>query len=234
VGDPLCAPFAQPSTTASAPQSLVDPATRLPGTFAERRVAILSRTGLKRDALQLYLRAEVELQENNPTAAEASLSRAADLEPRLNEANFLLAEVYRSRSEPDRAIERYRRILANDSRNVIALNNLAYALAVDKQSPTEALQLAERAYQISPVPLVADTLGWVHFLLGDAKAARPFVETALTGAPQNSDVLLHAAFVHDALGESKRALGELTQAERLEPKLSARADVTSLRERLKR
>jgi uncharacterized protein (TIGR03790 family) len=233
VGDPLCAPFTRraPFSTELAPK--IDSATRLPALFSGRRMAVVSRGGLNKEAVQLFLRAEVELGEAQAKEGEASLVRAVELEPRFDAANLRLADLYRERNDADRAIERYRRVLENDSRNLVALNNLAYALAVDKQSPKEALTFAERAYQLAPIPLVADTLGWVYYLLGDLKSALPYAERALLGASDTIDVLVHAAFIHEAAGDSTRAAKEVEAAEKLGLQLSQRPDVRALRDRLK-
>jgi uncharacterized protein (TIGR03790 family) len=232
VGDPLCAPFSRRALTSDDIAKGIDPATKLPALFAERRLAVLTRTGLRREGVELALRAEVEARQGNAAEIEPLLRRATEIEPRLDSSNLSLAEIYQSRGEVDAAIERYRRVAENDPRNVAALNNLAYALAMDKQSPKDALPFAERAYRLSPSPLVADTLGWIHHLLGDNAAAAPLVERALAGAASNADVLLHAAFVHADLGETDRALKELTAAEKFDPRVSQRPEVKALRERL--
>jgi uncharacterized protein (TIGR03790 family) len=232
VGDPLCAPFSRPALSTDELSRGVDSNTKLPGLFAERRLAVLTRNGLRREGLELALRAEVEARQGNAAEVEPLLRRAAELEPRLDSANLSLAEIYQAKGDHDAAIERYHRVLANDPRNVAALNNLAYALAMDKQSPKDGLPFAERAFRLAPIPLVADTLGWIHHLLGDNAAAAPLVERALTGAADNPDVLVHAAFVHADLNEMARATKELDAAEKLDPKLSQRADIKALRERL--
>jgi uncharacterized protein (TIGR03790 family) len=233
VGDPLCAPFPRKplSNTDLAPE--IDSKTKLPAIFAERRLAWLGRTGMNREALQLALRGQVELQAGQTSEAETSMVRAADLEPRLTAASLQLATMYRERGDHDKAIERYRRVLSTDPRDITALNNLAYSLAEDKQLPQEALPFAERAYRLSPTPLVMDTLAWIHHLLGDNKSAAPLIARALAGAPGNVEVLLHAAFVHEALGDTNRAAQELDAAVKLEPGVLRRPLVAVLRERLK-
>jgi uncharacterized protein (TIGR03790 family) len=232
IGDPLCSPFAQNVLTTDEISKGVDSNTKLPALLSERRLEALVRSGLRRDGLELAFRAEVEARLGNSSEVETLLRRATDLEPRLDNAHLSLAETYRARGDHDAAIDRYQRVIANDPRNVAALNNLAYALAVDKQLPRDALPFADRAFRLSPIPLVADTLGWIHHLLGDDASAAPLVERALAGAPNNPDVLVHAAFVHADLNETARATKELDAAEKLNPSLSQRADIKTLRERL--
>ena len=169
----------------------------------------------------------------NSREAEPLLIRAVELEPRLIGANLRLAVMYTEREDHDRAIERYRRVLASDSTNLTALNNLAYAIAVNKQQPKEALSLAERALAVAPEPLVLDTLAWIRHLLGDDVGALPLIERALAGLGDNVDVLVHAATIHAAMKNVARATVELDKAERLNPEISKREEIRALRERLK-
>ena len=50
----------------------------------------------------------------------------------------------------DGAIQRYRKVIAVQPNNAIALNNLAYSLAVHKKQPEEARPLAQRASALAP------------------------------------------------------------------------------------
>ena len=56
---------------------------------------------------------------------------------------------------------------------MLALNNLAFDLAVHGDHPDEALPFAERANElVKGNPALLDTLAWVQHLLGrDAEAA---------------------------------------------------------------
>ena len=233
VGDPLCAPFPRTATTTAPPGVALDPKTMLPALFSERRLNALTRPGINRDAIALSLLAESKIRAGNTAEAERHLEQAVDMEPRLTSANMRLAVIYQERKEPDRAIERYRRVLAQEPNNVAALNNLAYALAVDKQLPKEALPLAERAVAIASDPLVLDTLGWIHHLLGNDAAALTLINKAAAGAPDNVEVLIHAAAVQAAMNNAQAAVKTLDAAEKLDPRISERPDVRALRDRLK-
>ena len=66
----------------------------------------------------------------------------------------------------------------------MALNNLAYALAVRKGELREALPLAERARTLAPQSgLIADTLGWIYFMSGNSGKALPIIEKAARLSP---------------------------------------------------
>jgi uncharacterized protein (TIGR03790 family) len=233
VGDPLCTPFPRDALSTGQLYKAIDPETELPALYAERRLALLSRGGLNVAALKLLLKADVQSALDNQAGAEELLARAAQLEPRLTIASLRLASIYEARGEYDKAIERYRAIIAVEPRNGAALNNLAYALAERQHAPQEALPFAERAFRLSTDPNVADTLGWIQHLLGDDKSAGPLLEQAAAAARDNVEILLHAAFVHGALNDRVKARLELDAAEKLDLRVSERPDVQALRQKLK-
>jgi tetratricopeptide (TPR) repeat protein len=72
-----------------------------------------------------------------------------------------------------------RRILAIDPDNVRALNALGYTLADRTDRYQEALQLISKAYAQEPDdPAIVDSMGWVHFRLGDLDKAREYLQQA--------------------------------------------------------
>jgi Flp pilus assembly protein TadD len=67
---------------------------------------------------------------------------------------------------------RYRKVLELQPGNIFALNNVAYALAVLKNQPTDALPLAHKAASLAPRNgSILDTLGWIEHLLGNHEVA---------------------------------------------------------------
>lgn len=233
IGDPLCAPFA---TTRLSPADIADgedPETGLPALFSRRRLEVLSVRDLSVPALTLVLKAEAANNAGDPGAARRFRGEAAELEPRLTGVQLQLASAHLARGEIDEAMDRFRRVLEVDQDNIIALNDLAYILAVDAGKPREALPLAQRAARLAMTPSIADTLAWIHHLLGDDAAARPLLETALAGAPGTVDIQVHAAFVFAAVGDRQRARTHLAEAERLDPTIADRDDIKVLKERIR-
>jgi uncharacterized protein (TIGR03790 family) len=233
IGDPLCAPFQQTPLRRADIDKGMDAETELPALFAERLLARTAASGLNVEGVKILLKADARLARDPEINIEPLLKRAVEVEPKLTAVNLRLATLLEARAEFDQAIEQYRAVIAVEPQNLIALNNLAYALAERKQRPKEALTFAEKAYGLSPTPEIADTLGWVHHLLGDDTAALPLLERAAAAAPPRVDILIHAAIVHAALNDFTKARLELQAAERLDPRIGARADVQQLRARLK-
>ena len=232
IGDPLCTPFPR---TWLAPEEIdkgLDPETELPAIFAQRRLAIADAGGLKPAGVKLMLKLESEVARGDRTNVESLLVRATEIEPRLLAAQTQLAELYAVRQEYAKSIERYRRIADLDPENAMALNNLAYYLAEYGHGAQEALTIAQRSYRLQQDPAIADTVGWIHHLLGDDNAAVPFLEMAVSRLGQNPDVLIHAATIHAAVHESARARAELDSVEKLELSAAQQAAVRALRELL--
>jgi tetratricopeptide (TPR) repeat protein len=232
LGDPLCAPYRTAVLTASQLHKGIDPETEQPAVFVGRRLAYLSTGGLNAEALKLTIRASVLTSRGNSEESEALLRKAIELEPRLTGVALDLASRESVRGNHDGAIEIYRKVLAIVPKDPIALNNLAYALAVYKNSAREALPYARSAFQISQIPIIADTLAWVHHLLGDDYSAKPLIERAAAEAPANVEILVHAAFIQAGVNDAARASEALAAAVKLDPKLSEREDIKALKKKI--
>ena len=117
--------------------------------------------------------------------------------------------------------------------NIVALNNLAFVLAVRRSAPAEAVSFARRAATLAPGSgAVLDTLGWIEHLLGNPDAAASLLEQAVRLEPGQANIRLHAAVVYVATGKRDAAEKELKETLRLDPTLEDHDDVRKLRERL--
>ena len=269
IGDPLCAPFTRANAAAADLAPPLDPETELPAFFSDRRLAVLESYEVRREISRLMLKASARLLHADLPAAAAALEAVTKIEPALNAAHFVLASIYDVLGEVDRSMERYQIILSTAPNDVRSLNNLAYALAVNKKMVKEAKPYAEKAYSIAhdnevaltldigyavaarkgtppnvlpfaPVGYnlaaikaqIADTLGWVHHLLGDNAAADPYLTQAAAGSPNSAEVLFHVAVVKAALSDFDTAKKMLQQAIALDEKLADRADVKELQAKL--
>jgi len=239
VGDPLCAPFRTNSLAAIAIDKGIDPATELPGYFSERKLRLTAaspRPGmLDPDATRLLLRAEVRLAKQNFAGAQKDLEDATAKEKQNANAQFMLASLYEQNKEYEKAEARYRLALEANPDHALALNNLAYSLAVRRKAPKEALPLAEKAYKLTNGNAnVADTLGWIHHLTGDNQKANEYLQSAVRSAPDSAEIHLHLAVVSAELGQTLAAAVELDRALKLDPKLETTEDVIQLKSKLKK
>jgi uncharacterized protein (TIGR03790 family) len=233
VGDPLCAPFRTKTPPKGDFDPGLDPTTELPQFLSDRRVARLTQSGVKADAAKLMAKAEVRLFKEDTSGAQHALEQATIIDPAFTAAQILLATLYQSHGNPDAAIDRFQRVLANSPNDVGALNDLAYLLAVDKKSPTEALPFAKRAVATpNAPPAVGDTLAWVYHLLGNDAEALPIITAAVGQRPAAPEIYVHAAIIFEAIGNFGAANAALDTAVKLDAAVAERNDVKELRGRL--
>ena len=181
----------------------------------------------------LVVRFQTLLERDDRVGARRALEEALRLAPRAVGLMVSLAQLEEQAGEDDAAIARYRRILDVQPANVVALNNLAFALAVRHNAAAEALPLARRAVGLAPRSgTVLDTLGWVEHLLGNHDVAANLLGQAVRLEPGQAEIRLHAAIVYMASGKSDRAEMELKEALRLDPALEGRDEVRQLRQGL--
>ena len=220
VGDPLCAPFRLKTLPPEQAAPELESETELPKYFSARRLAVLMADGASSDVGKLMLKAEALLSRGDKVGATPALEAATDREPRLTAAHLMLAGLYEEAKDYDRAIERYRRVLAVAPKEAVSLNNLAYALAVHKNVPAEALPIAQQAYAASGgEPSTADTLGWIHYLLGNYGEAEKLLVEGATQAPANAEIHLHLAHCLAALGRTDAARAALAKSLQLDRRL---------------
>jgi tetratricopeptide (TPR) repeat protein len=232
VGDPLCAPFRRQTLTDHEIDPGLDESTDLPAYFSLRRLSAFPST-LQPEAKAAFVKAEVRFGRGEREAAVALLEKAVELEPQFTAARILLASNADALNEFDNAIAQYRAIVAYAPNNPIALNNLAFDLAVHANSAADALPFAERVNKLAPnTPPFLDTLAWTQHLLGHDSEAVTTITAARTGAPYSADIRWHAAVIFAAVKDQARALNELQAALKLNPAMADRADVKELQRQL--
>jgi tetratricopeptide (TPR) repeat protein len=126
--------------------------------------------------------AGIDRQENHFDAARQRLAGVIKTAPKNVPALLESANVELEAGNREGAISRYRTVLDADSSNLMALNNLAYILALDNTD--EALKLAQKATEIAPdSPAVQDTIGFVYYRRGNYLTAVNYFKTAVAKEP---------------------------------------------------
>ena len=237
VGDPLCRPFAGRTLTSADLDVAIDPRTDLPRLFSGRRLAAAASAatyaGLPEAAVVSAVRADTLLLRGDRAGARAALEQAVTIAPASVGLLLVLAQLEEADGAEDTATTRYQRILELQPTNVIALNNIAYALAMRGNALAEALPLAKRAASLAPRSAsVLDTWAWIEHLLGNHDAAGRILDDAIKLDPRLAEMRLHAAIVAAALGDRAKAESELKEALRLDPQLDQRDETRQLRNRI--
>jgi len=237
IGDPLCAPFARTPMSRDQLEEPLDESTGYPGFFSKRRSAVVlaANRDVPEAAAGALMRSQAFLDRDDRAGARRALEEVVKVAPKAVGALVTLAQLEEQLGEYDAAIGRYRLVLESQPNNLTALNNLAYALAVRRNLPAEALPYAQRAAQAAPLNgAVLDTLAWVLHLQGNNELASKLLMEAIRFEPRQAEIRLHAALVFMAVGNAPRAERELDEALRLDRELEKRDDVQRLRLQLRR
>lgn len=129
------------------------------------------------------LRIEAELLVENKQFQEAQGLLSEALEEKVDNIELLYSRAMVAERNGDLAqLETdLRRILELDPENINALNALGYTFADHHYNLTEALELVQKARELSPDnPAIADSLGWVYFRLGDLEQAEQLLHEAFS------------------------------------------------------
>jgi len=98
------------------------------------------------------------------------------------------------------------RAIEIDPNDAYALNYLGYWWADEGRNLDKAIAMIERAVSQRPTSgFFVDSLGWVHFKLGDAERAVGYLERATELEPADPEITGHLADVYWALGRRDEA-----------------------------
>lgn len=208
-GDPLA------RTAEGAPLATEAPASGAPVTFTDRSAAALRQRqpDLDLQTARLIVRANLSIATGEHDAARTLLEEATVRAPHVTAAQIMLAQEYERAGLHDLARARYRAVLQVTPAHPVALNNLAYSLAVRAGKAAEALPLAERAAVLgSNSPPVLDTLGWVRHLAGDSRGALEPLREATRRQATLCEAWLHLAVVERSAGTLEAARAAAARA----------------------
>lgn len=159
--------------------------------------------------------AQALLRKGHPTEAISAFRTALRTKPDSELTLFNLAIAYQKAGDIDSSIDTYRRILSRNSNLDAAANNLAALIAdfrfQDKEALQEALGLVDR-FQTSKALYFLDTLGWVHYRLGNVEKSIAFLEQATQSGPPIPALHYHLGMAYLAADRKDRAKEQLIKA----------------------
>jgi tetratricopeptide (TPR) repeat protein len=130
---------------------------------------------------------------------------------------------------PAEAEKAYRKVLALNPQNGVALNNLAYLLSRSKPDLDEALSLALRAHEVLPdLYEIDDTLGWINLKRNDPQMAIGWLEPLVEKAPEHSTYHYHLALAYAQKGTKPNAIDQLKKALECNPGQEERDKIKQL------
>ncbi|MBN2654287.1 MAG: PEP-CTERM system TPR-repeat protein PrsT [Nitrospirae bacterium] len=129
------------------------------------------------------------------------------------QAAFFEGNTYEVMGKKSDAVKKYESILAKSEQFTPAINNLAYLYLSGYGKPEKALELALRAYKLSPERAeVQDTLGYALLRNSRNQDALKVMKTAASMAPANPTIQYHLALAYRANGEKSMAIDAVQNA----------------------
>ncbi len=169
-------------------------------------------------AIQLYLIEIEALSEQDQTEAAWQLAEQA-LAEFPEDLNLLYARAMLAEKRGDLAqLENdLRLIIEREPDNAMALNALGYTLTDKTSRHAEALELIEQAYRLNAGdPAILDSLGWVHFRLGELEKAERYLRQAYEQFPDH-EVAAHLGEVLWTRGQQREARSVWSEALQQDP-----------------
>jgi tetratricopeptide (TPR) repeat protein len=109
----------------------------------------------------------------------------------------------------DDAETQFRKVLADDPNNALALNNFGFMLADRDVKLDEALSMIRKAVQLEPTNYAyLDSLGWVYFRMGQYVQAEDNLQRAISRGAGDPTVHDHLGDVYEKTGRLKLAAAQ--------------------------
>jgi tetratricopeptide (TPR) repeat protein len=149
---------------------------------------------------------------------ERWLTRMASKEAGKVDLTLHLAALRNLQGKYTDSADLYRAMLAKDPHNRLALNNLAFLLAIHEDKAAEALALIQSSWKDKgPSIDLSDTRALVYLKLGEAKNAVQELEELIGNAPRPV-AYFHLAEAHEATGDRAAALVAFLKTQELKLK----------------
>jgi tetratricopeptide (TPR) repeat protein len=162
--------------------------------------------------------------------AESMILDAQRAKPQSIDLQLSLADFRDAQGRYDEAERLYQEVLTRDSRNALALNNLAWLRSFHDRNGEEALRLINRAIeQMGPMPDLLDTRGMILIGLGRFQEAQQDLSHSATQEPRATSYF-HLALAQHRAGLLREARNTLLQAleEEKESQRNLRSDLHAL------
>jgi tetratricopeptide (TPR) repeat protein len=136
--------------------------------------------------------------------------------PKMSLGYLKLSGCFMAQKKWDGAMAELDRILQINPNISSVANDLAFMLADHGRGVKDldrALTLARKAQSLNPEnPALSDTLGWVHYRLGNMKQAVEWLTKAQAGMPQNPVINYHLGMAYHKSGNDGKAKEYLQMA----------------------
>ncbi|MDR0413151.1 MAG: tetratricopeptide repeat protein [Dysgonamonadaceae bacterium] len=125
-----------------------------------------------------------------------------------------IADLYFQQGKKEDAYSCYEKALEYNEKNIVAMNNYAYYLSLEKEQLDKAERLSAAVMQLQPDNATyIDTYAWIFFRKGNYSLAKFYIESALSKtATPNSEMLEHYGDILSKTGNIDKAVSEWEKA----------------------
>jgi tetratricopeptide (TPR) repeat protein len=128
-------------------------------------------------------------------------------------ATFILGSIYERQKKYDVAEEAFKKVVATDPQNAVALNYLGYMLADRGMHLDEAYNYVKRAVDLDPQNgAYLDSLGWVYFKMGNYDMAEENLRKASERITNDATIQEHLGDLYQKTGRLKLAAAHWERA----------------------
>lgn len=160
--------------------------------------------------------AQINIRLRRWSDAEQALDQAEKLSTKTEDkeyVDFLRGSMLERQKKYDLAEAQFRKVLANDPKNSMALNYLGYMMADRGVRLEEALGYIKKAVDQDPQNgAYLDSLGWAYFKIGNNEMAEESLRKAADRMANDGTVHDHLAEVYAKMGRLKLAVAQWERA----------------------
>jgi len=148
--------------------------------------------------------------------AEEAVAEAQKLAAKPEEkqyATFVAGSIYERQKKYEQAEEAFKKVIAEDANNAVALNYLGYMLADRGVRLEEALNYIKKAVEIDPQNgAYLDSLGWAYYKLGNYDLAEENLRKAVARISNDATIHQHLGDLYQKTGRLKLAAAHWERA----------------------
>ena len=145
-----------------------------------------------------------------------TLDTALMVHPKSTKILFEYALLLEKENKREAAIQWMEKIIALDPDHADALNYIGYTWADLGINLQQALEYIQKAVQIKPQNgYIRDSLGWVHYRMGEFAKASKEINKALKMVPEDPYIHEHLGDIYKKLGKKKKAKQAYQKAQEL-------------------
>jgi len=188
------------------------------GDPARARARVERRLAQRPDAALLLLAAKTYQVTGDSGKAEATLRRAAELDPSNPEPRELLGRLYWSQRRPDLAVEQFKAMAKNAPQSATPHTMLATIYQADKRF-ADAQRELEKVHQLDPADAnAANNLAWLNAEHGgDLDVALQLAQQAKRQSPERPDINDTLGWVYYKRGQPSLAISPFKTCIEREP-----------------